>query len=68
MGLLAHNYFANSQIVFEWRESANYNDLIMKMLNDIFSRIDEKSPFERSSNYLDFKKCMTNIFDSIEEE
>ena len=67
-GLLAHNYFATSHIVFEWREGGNYNDLIMKMLNDIFSRIDQKSPLDKGSNYADFKKSMTAIFDSVEEE
>jgi hypothetical protein len=65
MGLLAHNYFATSQIVFEWRENGNYNDLIMKMLNDVFLRIDQKSPYDKLSNYGDFKKTITSIFESL---
>lgn len=68
MGLLAHNYFATSQLVFEWRESGNYSDLVMKMLNDIFEKIDQRSPYEKMTNYADFKKCMTAIFDSVDEE
>lgn len=68
MGLLAHNYFANSNIVFEWREDANYNDLIMHMLNDILSRIDRPSNNHRGSHFRDFKDFMTNLFQSIEEE
>ncbi len=50
MNLLAHNYFASSKIVFEWRESGNYNDLIMNMLNDVFSRLDEKSLYDKKLN------------------
>jgi len=38
----------------------------MKMLNDVFSRIDSKSPYEKLSNYGDFKKTMVSIFDSVE--
>lgn len=68
MGLLAHNYFANTNIVFEWREDANYNDLIMHMLNDILSRIDRPSTYHRGSHFSDFKDFMTNLFQSVEEE
>ena len=67
MGLLAHNYFATSQIVFDWRESGNYNDLIMQMVNDVVLRIDERSLLGRGSNFSDFKKFMTSVFETIEE-
>jgi hypothetical protein len=66
MGLLAHNYFAHSQLVFEYRESGNYNDLIMKMLNDVFSRLDQKSSFGKGTNFNDFKRSMTELFESVE--
>ena len=65
MGLLAHNYFANSQLVFTWRENGNYNDLIMRMLNDVLGKIDQKSPFEKGSNFADFKQFMTILFKSV---
>jgi hypothetical protein len=37
----------------------------MRMLNDIISKIDEKSPFQinkKRTNFDDFKKYMTEIF------
>ena len=41
----------------------------MKMLNDIISKIDEKSPFyanKKHTNFLDFQKYMTEIFQVVE--
>jgi Leucine-rich repeat (LRR) protein len=35
MEALPNDYFARSKIVFEYRDSGNYNDLIMLMLNDL---------------------------------
>lgn len=40
---LSNNYFTNSKIVFEYRDSANYNDLIMLMLNDLMGIVDSKN-------------------------
>lgn len=40
LGSLSNNYFAISEIMVEYRDDGNYNDLIMKMINDISSKID----------------------------
>jgi hypothetical protein len=37
---LSNSYFAHSKIVFEYRESGNYNDLIMMLLNDLMRIVD----------------------------
>lgn len=69
MGALDNNYFTFSDVVFEYRQSGNYNDLIMRMMNDIVSRIDAKSHLAKGmTNYQDFKNYMTTIFNHIEEE
>ena len=39
---LDNNYFTHSDIVFEYREEGNYNDLIMRMINDLMSLVDRK--------------------------
>jgi hypothetical protein len=36
---LTNNYFTSSSIYFEYRESGNYNDLIMMMINDLISKV-----------------------------
>jgi hypothetical protein len=38
---ISNNYFARSSIVFEYRDSGNYNDLIMRMINDLMQTIDQ---------------------------
>jgi glutaredoxin-related protein len=71
LGALSNTYFCNSSVGFEYRESGNYNDLVMRMLNDILSRLDQPSPFlpsRRSTNFTDFKKYMTELFESVEED
>lgn len=37
---LQNNYFNSSKICFELRKEGNYNDLIMRVLNDLLERID----------------------------
>jgi hypothetical protein len=38
---LDNNYFTHTDIVFEYREDGNYNDLIMRMMNDLMGLIDK---------------------------
>ena len=40
---ISNSYFTYSNIVFEYRESGNYNDLIMMMLNDLMGLIDAQN-------------------------
>lgn len=40
---LANDYLQNSAIIFEYRESGNYNELIMKFLNEIMTSINARS-------------------------
>jgi hypothetical protein len=40
---LKNNYFFNSDIDFEYRENGNYNDLIMRVINDLSKRINSES-------------------------
>jgi hypothetical protein len=71
MGALDNNYFTFSEVVFEYRQGGNYNDLIMRMMNDVVSRIDVKSKSHQAkgmTNYQDFKNYMTTVFSHVEEE
>ena len=40
MEALPNNFLSTSHVVFEYREDGNYNDLIMKMLNELMGLID----------------------------
>jgi hypothetical protein len=63
---LSNNYFANTDIVFEYREDGNYNDLIMRMINDLMKNIDQEKE-NGSTNYLEFDDFMRNIFEKVED-
>jgi hypothetical protein len=39
---LENNYFTQTDIVFEYREDGNYNDLIMRMVNDLIGLVDKE--------------------------
>ena len=40
---LDNNYFNHTDIVFEYREEGNYNDLIMRMVNDLMNLADKEA-------------------------
>ena len=42
MDSLTNDFLANSQIVFEYREDGNYNDIIMEMLNELMGLVDNE--------------------------
>lgn len=42
MEALSNDYFAHTKIVFEYRNSGNYSDLIMLMLNDLMGIVDSE--------------------------
>ena len=52
MDALSSNYFTDSSLVFEFRDDGNYNDLIMRMMNDIMDTIDNyTNQFEENTHY-----------------
>jgi len=40
---LDKNYFTHTDFAFEYREEGNYNDLIMRMINDLMSLVDKET-------------------------
>lgn len=63
---LENNYFASSDVVFEYRQEGNYNDLIMLVLNDLMARVDEKASGE-TTNFQEFERFMADIFEKVED-
>ena len=63
---LPNNYLNDSKVVFEFRESGNYNDLIMQMINEVMGKIDEPA-HEETSNYQDFESFMSSLFEKVED-
>lgn len=37
---LENNYFSSSKITLEYRKDGNYYDIIMKVINDLLTRLD----------------------------
>ena len=53
-----NNIFLTSSVNFEYRESGDYNDLIMMLLNEVLVKVDTASVFDNKdeglTNYKDF--------------
>ena len=43
MEILSNDFFYNSDIILKYRENGNYNDVIMRVINDIVSLADKPS-------------------------
>jgi len=44
MEVISNDFFYNSNIKLEYRENGNYNDIIMRALNELISLADGQSP------------------------
>lgn len=66
---ITSNYLKASDIVWQFRESAIYSDLIMIIINQIVKRVDCPSKYDLPgrSNYEDFEQTMTSIFQMVED-
>lgn len=64
---LNNDLLLKSGIKFELRESGNYNDLIMRMLNYVIETVNQSvnDDGETSTNFKIFEAEMIKIFDSI---
>ena len=76
MEILSNDFFFNSDIVLKYRENGNYNDIIMRVINDIVSLADRPSPvysessdgeddFEELTNFKDFDNYITKLFEKV---
>ena len=67
--VLSNDFFYNSDIVVEYRSNGNYNDLIMRVLNEVISVADAPSTnstrSKEISNSHEFEEYMTNLFDKV---
>ena len=50
MEVLSNDFFYNSDITLKYRESGNYNDIIMRVLNEIISLADRETTLNNSSD------------------
>jgi hypothetical protein len=55
-----HNYLHGSQVVFRLRESGEYNDLIMRTMNDTIAKIDSRT--DGRTMYERFEEKMRRLF------
>ena len=53
--ILANDYFFSSDIHFEYRESGRYDDLIMRLINEVLTKIDMKVSVNETSDLTLFK-------------
>lgn len=61
--VLSNDFFYNSNIPLEYRESGNYNDIIMQVLNELISLADStKGGQEQVTVFKDFDNYITDLF------
>lgn len=65
---IRNDYFYTSSIQFSYRENGNYNDLIMRVLNDLMQRIDLVEEGDTLSPYKSFEAEMTSFFEKLQNE
>lgn len=61
---MENNYFNNSKLGFEFRKDGNYNDIIMKVVNDLLERIDTHNDNGRT-NHQEFDRLMNSLFSKV---
>lgn len=59
----AHNFLRKSNFTFKYRETGEYNDLIMRTINEAINRIEAK--IENQSVFERFEDIMTLLFESV---
>lgn len=68
---LANDFLINAGITFRYRESGNYNDIIMMTINKALSQLNQPSKEKKDNKYLthyqDFEKEMTELFEKTED-
>jgi hypothetical protein len=60
---LQNDYLYNSNIHFKFRDSGEYNDLIMKTLNSVIMRIEHK--VGNKTIYEKFEEKMEKLFEMV---
>jgi hypothetical protein len=61
-----NDYLFNSGVCFKFRESGEYNDLIMRLLNEIIKKIEFK--VGTKTVYQKFEEKMERMFESVLDE
>jgi hypothetical protein len=61
-----NDYVFNSAVCFKFRESGEYNDLIMRLINEIIKKIDLK--VGNRTVYQKFEEKMERLFESVLDE
>lgn len=68
---MANDYFFSSEINFEFRQSGRYDDLIMRFINEILTKIDVKVAPDQNSEltmFKEFENNMSGIFEKSFDE
>jgi hypothetical protein len=63
---LMNDYLYNSEIVFKFRDSGEYNDLIMRSINEVLRKIEKR--VRSKSIYEKFEEKMGKVFESVFDE
>lgn len=59
---IENNYLYKSEVVFKYRENAEYNDLIMRTINEAIKKIDSRH--DNKTVYQKFQDKMMLLFES----
>lgn len=54
--------------MFNYRESGNYNDLIMKLINWMMVSIDSKENDSKKTVYEEYYNTMSSLFENVYQE
>jgi hypothetical protein len=69
--MVKNDYMYSSDIAFEYRENGRYDDLIMRLINEVMTRCDApSSPNDEYSisNYKQFSELMKSTFEKSYDE
>lgn len=60
-------FYSKDSYGFEYRESGNYNDLIMRLMNDLMAKIDQKDSDGKSTQTIfnQFYETMQRFFEKV---
>ena len=69
---LSNDFLYTNGIIFTYRNSGNYNDMIMRVINKSLEIVDGMSKFtsegESLTNFEDFEMYMSSLFEKVYKE
>ena len=65
---LENDLLQKSDVVFTFRESGNYNDLIMRLINWMMVSVDSKEQDSKKTVYEEFYNTISGVFNNVYNE